>query len=907
MSDIAEQLDKCAQEQVQLIGHIQPHGLLLALTDPDLIVRYVSGNVDSILGISAEALLGRSIGTVLRTQEFDLLRAKLSGPQPAVWTVNWEVGGRSLELDCVAHRQAETVILEFELPPAGSVAPFDVATQLTIPLLHLESATDIAQLSQISTNEIQRLTGFERVMVYRFDDEWNGEIMAEAMGDSGISYSGLRFPASDIPPQVRALCLINRVRVIADVDATPVPILAETPSAPVLDLTRSHLRSSSPIHLEYLRNMRVSGSITFSIVVKGRLWGMFSCHHPTPYRLNRSARSAAEIIVQIFASQVALRLDNAEMESSLAGRSLLENFMTDLARTKSVVGSIPRQNLELVSIFAADGMLASVHGVTSTVGLTADEEWLRSIARRLKDIAVQGIASSHNLGALDPAAVPHAPQVSGALYIELPGKDDYLLFLRRELIETVIWAGNPRKAVLADKDDRLHPRLSFEAWRETLRGRSRRWTVDELRMAALLRDRLERRDRARAFEVLTARFNLATREANVGVWERWDETGNIWWSEVMYRIFGRDPASFEPNLEKWIMCVHPEDRKRIRVSSDPAVGPRTSAVLRYRIVRPDGSIRHVESVGATEWVDGSISGILLDVTDRVAVEVREEDLQRQLRDSSRQAGMAEIAIGVLHNVGNVLNSLGVANAAARRSLNAVRVQRLEQTSALIEEHRATLGTFLTDDERGRHLPDYLKALSAQLAADVGSARAEIDTIEQLLQHLRDIVSAQQAYAKIGGLLETVSLQELAETALLVLEPKPAAVDLVTDYEDVPPVTTDRHKLLQILVNLISNARDAVQASPDGPHRVLVRIYRDADHAMVSVEDSGVGMTPEVIERLWRFGFTTKSSGYGFGLHHSANAARELGATITAHSDGPGKGSRFVVRLPLEQCVRSESG
>jgi signal transduction histidine kinase len=349
-------------------------------------------------------------------------------------------------------------------------------------------------------------------------------------------------------------------------------------------------------------------------------------------------------------------------------------------------------------------------------------------------------------------------------------------------------------------------------------------------MAAMLRDRLDQRDRARTLEVLTERFNLATREAQVGVWERWNTSGKVWWSEVMYQIFGQDPASFQPSHEAWDMAIHPDDRNQSAV-----LGARRATTLRYRIVRPDGNIRHVESIGGTESTGQSTSGILRDVTAQVEAERREEALQRQLRESSHRAGMAEIAIGVLHNVGNVLNSLGVANTTLSQGMKTLRVEQLRQTSALIHDHRATLAAFLADDERGRHLPDYLKALSAQIAADVGTAREEVETMAQLLQ---------------------------------------------------------------ILVNLITNARDAVHAGSAGPRRIILRLFRDADHAMVSVEDSGVGMSGEVISRLWQFGFSTKPGGNGFGLHNSANAARELGATITAHSDGPGKGSLFVVRLPL---------
>ncbi len=325
-------------------------------------------------------------------------------------------------------------------------------------------------------------------------------------------------------------------------------------------------------------------------------------------------------------------------------------------------------------------------------------------------------------------------------------------------------------------------------------------------------------------------------------------------------------------------------------------------------MRGDGAIRHLESIASTEErADNVMAGVLIDVTERAHAAQREHDLQRQLRERSHQAGMAEIATGVLHNVGNVLNSLGIANATIRRELNELRLERLEQTSGLIREHRGTLASFLTEDPHGKHLPGYLDALTGQIAAKVRAARLEAVTVDQLLHHLRDIVSAQQASAKIAGIEEPVDLRELLETAILVEAPVLDHIEVVRQYEELPAVTTDRHKLLQILVNFLSNARHAVQAGTTRPGRITLQLLREDAEVLIGIEDSGVGMSAEVVSQLWRYGFTTKPDGHGFGLHNCANAARLIGASVEATSAGPDRGARFVIRLPVNGAGRRPSG
>jgi PAS domain S-box-containing protein len=416
-------------------------------------------------------------------------------------------------------------------------------------------------------------------------------------------------------------------------------------------------------------------------------------------------------------------------------------------------------------------------------------------------------------------------------------------------------------------------------------------------------DITERTGRHRALEHLTLRFNEATRAAHVGVFERIDSDGRLWWNEVMFEIFGENPFAFRPTADDWLAHVHPEDRDRVRESAGSATRARSSPSIQYRIIRPDGAIRHIQSIASIACEEGDpvrITGMVMDVTERVDAEAREQALQQQLLKRSHRAGMAEIAIGILHNVGNVLNSLGIASSTARRELKALRLDRLHEASSMIYSNRAGLATYLSEDTRGKHLPALLPALSAQLAANAQAVRMELDNFDQLLQHLREIVNTQQAFAQVGALRERIKLQELVEFSLLTQAQALDGIEVIRVFDDAPPVETERHKLLQILVNLISNARDAVRAgSASEPKRITVRLSQESKYAVLSVEDTGIGMSAEVISQLWEFGRTTKTSGHGFGLHNSANVAREIGATLDAQSDGPNRGSRFTLRLPID--------
>ena len=265
------------------------------------------------------------------------------------------------------------------------------------------------------------------------------------------------------------------------------------------------------------------------------------------------------------------------------------------------------------------------------------------------------------------------------------------------------------------------------------------------------------------------------------------------------------------------------------------------------------------------------------------------------------AGMAEVATGVLHNVGNVLNSVNVSAALISERLRESKASGVSKVAKLLREHNADLGRFMAEDERGRQVPVYLEQLADHLERERGEVRDELKNLAMNIEHIKEIVTTQQNYAQISGVTETVELPELVEDALRIHSGAYVRHGLAVarEFEPVPTISVDKHKVLQILVNLFSNAKYACDAGGKNEKQVTVRIKAAGEgRVKVEVSDTGVGIAPENLTRIFSQGFTTRKGGHGFGLHSGALAAKELGGSLSVHSDGLGKGTTFTLELPI---------
>ncbi|OJT21616.1 hypothetical protein BO221_27830 [Archangium sp. Cb G35] len=302
--------------------------------------------------------------------------------------------------------------------------------------------------------------------------------------------------------------------------------------------------------------------------------------------------------------------------------------------------------------------------------------------------------------------------------------------------------------------------------------------------------------------------------------------------------------------------------------------------------------------------EGRVVGVTFfarDISARREAEARLAELHRGLLDVSRHAGMAEVATGVLHNVGNTLNSVNVSVGVVGERLRASRVPGLARAAELMKEHLPRLSSFLTEDERGQQLPPYIIAVSERLVLERDALMTEVKSLSESVEHMKSVVSMQQENARFIGVVEQIQVARLLDDALKLHAQSldKEGIQVRREYAEVPPVLVDRHKLLQILFNLLSNARHALQESGRPDKRLTVRIAVRADGEVLRIEvtDNGVGISPENLPRLFSQGFTTKKGGHGFGLHTSALAAAELGGALTCTSPGPGHGATFLVELP----------
>jgi PAS domain S-box-containing protein len=452
------------------------------------------------------------------------------------------------------------------------------------------------------------------------------------------------------------------------------------------------------------------------------------------------------------------------------------------------------------------------------------------------------------------------------------------------------------------------------SWDVTAEVEATERAVRDAAMQSQLLERLsvamnESHRRQAELEALSIRFGVATRAAQAGVWEWQEENDAVWWNDMMYSIYGLSSGEFQPDMSTLIGMIHPDDLPLALAAWENSLHNTGKLHVEFRVIRRDGSVAHVEQVAAMvvdpETSRRRLVGITLDVGRRMAAEERERQLQKKLREASHQSGMAEVATGVLHNVGNVLNSLGVASSTAQSRLKASQFDRVQKVAGMLEEHRHDLGQFLIDDPRGRRLPEYLGALGSQLQKDAAEIHAEFETLNGHLQYLREIVQAQQSFARVGEAEETVDVRELIDTALALQGRELKGLQIGREIGAIPEIRTDRYKLLQIIVNFVGNARDAVGEAET--RRITLRAGVVNGQLEVAVEDSGVGIPPQLLQRIWEFGFTTKAHGHGFGLHSAAVAAQALGGSVAARSAGLGQGACFTVRIPLKAArARSDA-
>lgn len=485
-------LTNCDREPIHLLGAIQPFGFLIAVSTVDWLVQRASANVGDWLKVTAAEMIGHSLLDFIHADAIHTLRNQLqivnmTGTTARLFGIDIDHSPRRFDL--AVHTLPELVVIECEPSAAGNTVN---ASSLVRGMINrVQGMRDPLKLSSVAARELRALTGFDRVMVYRFAPDDSGEVIAESAEDGIESFLGLHYPASDIPRQARVLYERNWLRIIPDIDAAPSPIQPPLDAAgQPLDLSQSVLRSVSPIHIEYLRNMGVRASMSVSILKEGRLWGLFACHHRSPLHVGFERRTAAELFGQLFSLLMENREREAESGYENRARELHNRLVQDMVSEQNRAQSIANHLDDIADQLSCDGVGLSLDGAVTLRGMTPDRQQFAGLIGHLRtSVTTSGNYATHEIRAAYPRAAEFQERAAGILAIPLSRLPrDYLVFFRREVARTVNWAGDPNKPVTPDpQGDRLTPRKSFQLWRETVSGQSIPWTAVDLRIASSLR------------------------------------------------------------------------------------------------------------------------------------------------------------------------------------------------------------------------------------------------------------------------------------------------------------------------------------------------------------------------------------------------------------------------------------
>lgn len=424
-----------------------------------------------------------------------------------------------------------------------------------------------------------------------------------------------------------------------------------------------------------------------------------------------------------------------------------------------------------------------------------------------------------------------------------------------------------------------------------------------LRMIGVATDVTERREAEIALLRSEERFRTMVETTATIVWLA-DPQGAL--KDISPTFEQHTGRKVEEGLKDgWAADLHPDDFERTVAVWGAAAASGQPLYNEFRLRTAQGGYRHFSAQAAPlRGADGAIRewiGICTDIEERKQAEARLEHLHQQLADSFRSAGMAEVATNVLHNVGNVLNSVNISAGLVAERVARSKIPGLARTVALLREHQADLAAFVGTNPKGKLVPEYLARLSEHLQAEQAEMLKELDSLRANIDHIKKIVAMQQDYAKVSGVSERIDAIALVEDALRLNEASRSRhrIGMMREFQPVPPIWIDRHKALQILVNLLSNAMHACDDSGRSDKQITVRVAPAEAGVQIQVQDNGVGIPAENLTRIFNFGFTTRKHGHGFGLHSAALAAKELGGSLSAYSAGPGRGASFALELPQE--------
>ena len=855
-SPMAEQIAasefRCESEPIRVPGAIQQHGFLLVTDSGFGRVLIASENTEHFLALPLQLVLGAELEVLLGRELLAALRAMLSSPGPEHDGLVTFLGSFRIHqnfFSVTSHCAGSDRVLEFERVDrlVGPEMMNAVITNFVGTLSRLQTQAD---LCNALVRQIADLTGFDRVLLYSFDEEGHGSVLSEINNGRLPSYLELCFPASDIPQQARDLYVLNTVRIIPDATYTPSPLrgLPEQ-DARNLDLSLSQMRSVSPVHLEYMRNMGTLSSMSVSLVTEGRLWGLISGHHAEPKLVPYLVRSACDMLSKMASTQLSAFHTAARLQQTVRFHAVQRNVLTELAAEQNYLEGLARQMPTLLEVTNAAGLALVVEDDIVRHGEVPSGDELRRLTEWLDTQGHEVWVSSHLSEEL-PWTEKISDVASGMMAIRISAvQRRFLVWFRPEIVRTVRWAGEPKKVMEANET--LHPRSSFAEWKEKVRGRSRPWSNVEVKSARDFRSALTTiglRRAEEAIELGEARFQQLTQALPVRVFtaddsgrltytnERWHDSGlgddGLWFNEA--QLLCEDAALC---AERWVEAVAAnhtfEAEVRLRTSEQGGTGTERWNFVRAVPFQRAGAKR-------AGWI-----GCFIDLTES-------KERETALRMNEKLALTGRMTSVIAHEINNPLEAI----------TNLMYLLR-------------------TEVDEGGPATGYIAMVESELERISGITK-------QTLRWNRESSDLQERF--ISG--------DMVDDVLRLFAGK------IRNRQITVRVEGDRSAILcgvigqlrQVLANLVSNAIDA---APVGGHVNVSLLHGDEVRPRVGfgVQDDGAGIPPEMRQRIFEPFYSTKGDlGNGLGLYISREIVERHGGEISVNT-GAGQGTTMNVWLP----------
>ena len=616
-------------EPIYAPASIQPHGILLVLESPVLKILQVSNNTFEALGIYPKELLGRYLQEFVETEEIEAIEKALleNCHQGNAISISFKIQNRKSFFQGTLHQSSSALIFELEplvCPKASDGYNFYNLVQEPIDKMH--KTPNLQVLCQTVVEEVRRIIGFDRAIVYQFDATGAGEVIAEDKVESLAPLLGLHYPATDIPPLARNLFNMNLIRFIPDVHSGPVELIPDCNplTGRPLDLAFSLLRTVSPCHVQYLKNMNVGASMTLTLIKDRKLWGLIACHHQTPKYLNYETRTACELIAKFVNLELSYKQDSEDREYGIYLKQICHKFIAEISQSHCFVEGLLKSRDELLALVGATGGVVCANENLTTIGTTPEMGEIENLIAWIKPQINNDIFHTDALSKLYPPSEKFKEIASGLLVLAISEiQNYYVLWFRPEVIQTVNWAGQPEWSIELKPDGSwpMSPRTSFELWQETVRSKSLPWQPCEIEIARELRVAITSIE----LRKINQQLNLALSATQIGFWD-WDVQKNrMVLSREHEQLFGLAPGTFDGTYQSFTACVHPEDLKGVENAVNQALVQRADYFHENRVIWPDGSIHWIEGKGKFFYNETGdavrMVGTVTEITDRKAREL----------------------------------------------------------------------------------------------------------------------------------------------------------------------------------------------------------------------------------------------------------------------------------------------